>query len=194
MNERDIKREFVISLLVAIALIFINPLLTLLRDLVDSLSAYSKNAIVDYFFQKVSEGKFEYGLVTVFALFGIMFTATYLSMLKLNILQSTKKTSHATIRGETIKKEKNYSIVTKFFKVLTIVNAVIVLSLMVSEGIKVSIINNFERRVKILTPYISSQDKDKLISKFNLMQGSADYYSINEQLEKFAMNNEIHLP
>jgi|GEM_PF-3656262 len=64
----------------------------------------------------------------------------------------------------------------------------------VACNIKYTAIMNFEQNIKILTPYISSNEKDLIISKFASMQSYQDYKSINEQLEKVAKENNIALP
>jgi hypothetical protein len=56
------------------------------------------------------------------------------------------------------------------------------------------IVTSFDQHMKILTPYMSSEQKAQIISKFSLMKSEDDYLKIYEGLNSIAKANDIILP
>ena len=52
----------------------------------------------------------------------------------------------------------------------------------------------FERKIKILSPYLSDKQERELISKWVLMQNKEDYILINNMLYTLAQTNNVSKP
>ncbi|WFC15294.1 hypothetical protein [Aeromonas salmonicida] len=85
------------------------------------------------------------------------------------------------------KKRMLYSIIMIVFSIFIVVH-------LSTKAYQLSLIGSFKQHMRILAPFITSEQEKIIISKWSLMNGSNDYDEIYAELNSIAKNNNIILP
>ncbi len=197
--DKSIKIGIITSLIGSVIFLYLlDPILKILSDLFFYLSSKISNYFIDKLYVEIAVGKTDYAL-TLMTILIVLFT----SIATLSIMR--KVTKHNQFLEEKIdekenvceteEKNKTLILLRKTLPILFIIfiNVVMVLQL-VSSHIKVSSINTFDQRIRILAPYIKPIEKQLFISRFSSMRTYDEYLGIIMDIENIAGKNKIYLP
>lgn len=191
--DKSFKIGITTSLIGSVVFLYLlDPILKLLSNLFFFLSDEVSSYFVDQLYREISVGRTDYSL-TQMTIFILLFTSL-ISILLLRKIVKSRPPKDQNIP------EKNSSLVKSVWitKILPLVFVIIInifgVLQLVSSHIKVSSINTFDQRIRILTPYISELERQLLISRFSSMTTYNNYRKIMHDLETLATNNNIILP
>lgn len=154
--------------------------------------------LYDNLLQSVAEGPKDYSLahidIFLYLLILLMIYITFSLRLRVSKAISEAEANIELIKakelpkkGRNIKKLKTFLNAQIIFLVLVLLLEIFAFSL---ERSKSEIRRAFERKVKIISPYVDTKHKDKLISDFSLMKEERDYIKINASFDSlFKANN-----
>jgi hypothetical protein len=200
MNWKNYKEYKVHLLLAFVAAIFVTycfePIVNLLSRFFIYISVAISSTFLDSLYKDIARGKTDYALGVMSMLLLLIplgMFSTYLLMIR-----SKEKNKENKIE-KLVKAKTQLSFGSAWIKplfnfVVSISFIVMIILIVVSGNIKYSTILTFEQQIKILTPYINTNEKDLLISKFASMQNYSDYQEIINQVNKFAKEKNIILP
>ncbi len=81
-----------------------------------------------------------------------------------------------------------------FVAVLFLLISSFFISLVIANYIQLSTISSFKQHIRIVAPYISDNEEEKLISEWSLINSKDDYQKIYNKLNKIATENGLQLP
>ena len=67
-------------------------------------------------------------------------------------------------------------------------------SIVIANFIQLSTISSFKQHIRVIAPYISDHEEEKLISEWSLMSSKQDYQLIYSKLDTIASDNNLELP
>lgn len=196
--DKSFKIGIITSLIGSIVFLYLlDPILKIFSNLFFVFSNKVSSYFVDNLYREIAIGKSDYSL-TQMVIFIAIITSLFSFTLLINIRKSQNplKKQYIKKRLENSDSPINKSVWrAKFLPILTVIflNVLMVLQL-VSSHIKVSSINTFDQRIRILAPYINEKEKMLLISRFSSMTTYNDYIMIMLETETIAKENKIILP
>lgn len=195
--DKSFKVGIITSLIGSVVFLYLlDPILKLLSNLFFFFSDKVSSYFVDNLYREIALGKTDYSLTQMVII--IIAISTLFSFTIIRNITKTNATKDQGLKKRLASAEKTVDKSVWKVKILPIVivvliNIVITLQL-VSSYIKISSINTFEQRIRILAPYINEREKLLLISRFSSMKNYTDYLRIMLDIETIAKNNKIILP
>ena len=191
---KEHRTHFLWAIIAAIIVPYIvDPITNLLSRLFIFFSQSITSFFLDSLYQDISRGKTDYSLlivtITPFVFLGVLSSL----MLRVLIKSQENMKQVAKVINVDFEKKKPVSIAIRML-LLGTTGIIMVAILVVPSNIKYSTIMTFEQKIKILTPYITPNEKDLLISKFSLMNSYQDYKNITAEIEQLAKEKNIMLP
>jgi len=165
-----------------------------LANVLLSVSYFVSHKSVDRLYLEIAVGKTDYSFVwlvvvntmVLFFVTGLTFK-TEIDKIIDKIIDKLEK------KKET--REKKKAILRFFIKLLFISTIwIFFIGMNVLSYIKIQTIDAFQQHIKILTPYISSETRSKLVSDFAAMKTEEDYKKIYQDIERIARDKDLTLP
>ena len=190
------QKAGVISGIVASAffIYFIQPILDFLVTFFFAASNYIGSTYIDGIYQKAAHLEtydfsfiFPASIAGVFSI--ILITTSALLLFAPFVSSKDKVTKDKERASKDIPKSASFIAGLLFF-IIGIYGA----SDVASNYVQLSAVSSFKQHLRIIAPYITSDEEEMLISKWSLMKSQNDYYFINSQLESVALKNNIELP
>lgn len=178
----------VISSLIAtiIFLYFLDPIISFLGKIFINVGSFLFQAYIDRIYQEIAVGQQDYGfmlylgILIMLLIIGVRLFLFTIRKKKLSTTDKKVKTNPNLI--------KYINLLLSFF--LTILS----ISLILTGFIKKTSATSFDQQIRIITPYISLETKDKIIADFSSMESRDDYIRIMKYIESIALRNNISLP
>lgn len=201
--ERVNKNSIVAGLVSSIMFIyFLDPILQFLGKFTLILYQSLSSTLYDRLFKEIAIGKPDYSYTLLKNLLILMIVASANSSLLFIFIAKSGSSVESDEKGERLINNDNtikkHILSSKGFRfALTTLSIIIVVvgtvSMVLSE-IKITTIQTFDQRIRIVSPYIDVHAKDVLISDFSKMRGHADFLSIQKRLDSIANRNHIVFP
>jgi hypothetical protein len=67
-------------------------------------------------------------------------------------------------------------------------------AVLIANHVELSLISSFRQHIRILSPYLSTQEEEEIISDWSLMNSKADYDKLYSKLSQVAEENGLELP
>ncbi len=196
--DKSFKIGIITSLIGSVVFLYLlDPILKIFSNLFFVFSNKVSSYFVDNLYREIAIGKSDYSLTQMVILIAII-TYLFSFTLLINIRKSQNPLKKQDIkkRLENLDSPINKSVWrAKFLPILAVIFLNVIMALqLVSSHIKVSSINTFDQRIRILAPYINEKEKMLLISRFSSMTTYNDYIMIMLETETIAKENKIILP
>jgi hypothetical protein len=188
----EIKYGILSSLIATIFfLYFLEPTLNLLGNLFLKMSAFVSNKFIDRLYAEIAVGKTDYSFIWIMLVLTVSAFTVSVILFRPEINAQKDK-----IKNRQQSKSKRERAGVSFILKLLIVMAfwISFSAIEVMSNIKIQTVDAFEQHIKILTPYITPEAKNKLVSDFASMNTLDDYKKIYKQIDSFAQASGIKLP
>jgi hypothetical protein len=193
-NDRKVFLWNVIAGVVAsvVFLAFIQPILTLVWDLLTSTSVSAVNSLVDVQYKNAALGERNWVIVGLSIIFLSVGSFTFILIMFSPIFRERARGVRST--GSRDAKILRFlgSAITRIL--MCIILAITMLYLLVSMYTDLQLNTSFNQRINALAPYISDQDAKLLRSKWALMKSHADHRAISSKMETLAAQTHVKLP
>lgn len=163
---------------------FLDPILSYLGKLLLNTARLLSTSYLDRFYSEVATGDIDYSFMLAIILLVIPFVIYSFNRLanfietKLTKTKDKQKGSKTDIWGS----------------VLLILSFTCMLIFIVDGFARKRISTSFRQHLAILTPYISEDEKNILISKYSSMSSENDYRLLVKQMKSVAIAHNINLP
>ncbi|MCL1676122.1 hypothetical protein [Elizabethkingia meningoseptica] len=192
----EVKKTIVLSLISsAIFLIFLQPILTFLWNLIEKISLSTYSALIDNWYKNASLGQRNWVDYIIFSVVFISFPVLTYTFRILNYLKDKRRTrikrggEREIILGSNL---INFKKINDF--VLAPLSLIFIIYIITFAFADLNLNTSFNQRLNALKPYIDDQQEEIFISKWALMKNKKDFEAINEDMERIAEKNRIILP
>jgi len=177
---------------------FLQPILEFVGNSIVVFYKSFSQSLYDRVFEEMAVGKPDYDF-TLMLLFNGIFIGANLGAFLSTLIPRKNKKEKEEITGKKKKQqeEKTEPIKRKNSTLKKVFFGVVFLSLLFFTSLsylKHTYIQSFEQKIKIITPYTDSLNKDKLISDFSRMRNYDDYQKIMNEIQTISEKNNIELP
>ena len=199
---RKNKKEIGIGLVVLIVGgIFLNPILDFLSKLFLNAGVFLFESYVNRIYKEIAVGETDYSYF-LFLFLTYLFLASFGGIpIAEKIIQKfkSKKTNKKDSNELVELKENDSTLNGKKFpnKLINALAALVVfmnLILIITIHIKKVTITSFHQHLRVISPYISDEEEEIIISDFSRMESIEDYEKIRAKLDSIATENDIKLP
>lgn len=177
---------------------FLQPILEFVGNSIVIFYKSFSQSLYNRVFEEMAIGKPDYDFTIILLFNGIVLSFALGAFIATVIPRKIKKEKEE-IKGKKKKqqeeqiepkKRKNSTLKKVFFGVFFL-STLFFTSL---SYIKHTYIQSFEQKIRIITPYTDTLNKNMLISDFSRMKNYDDYQKIINEIEKIAEKNNIELP
>ena len=193
MDKLQIRAAIIGGIISAIiVIIFINPLLNFLWDIVNWSGSYFYYGFIDKIYKRAALGHSNYVsvLILMFMLywFLVIFTLTFISLLMINKGRiSGKKLRIVRIVG-TLTGNTYFNMLMYLMGIIILILSVVVVFAEVNFKI------SFNQRLAVLTPKITELERKELLGSWAAMETRNDYDKIVENMQNLAKLHKVSLP
>ncbi|MDN3593275.1 hypothetical protein [Zunongwangia endophytica] len=175
---------------------FLQPILEFVGNSIVIFYKSISQSLYNRVFEEMAFGKPDYDFIIILLFNGIVLSFALGAFIATVIPRKIKKEE---IKGKKKKQqgEKNEAKNRKNLTLRKVFYGVFFLSTLFFISlsyIKHTYIQSFEQKIRIITPYINTLNKDMLISNFSRMKNYDDYQKIINEIEKIEEKNNIELP
>jgi len=169
----------------------LQPILEFVGNSVVNIGSYIGATYVDKIFSQVSHLELmDFGFF-FFAVMSLVLTA----FVSLSVILVWKK-DKAKSENEDKPKERKASFI--YNKILVTFILFVIFTIFVTsistKAYQLSLITSFKQHLRIVSPYITTQEEKKILSNWSLIRTKEDYELVYSQLESIAAKQNLELP
>jgi hypothetical protein len=197
------RKAIIISVISTIICIyFVEPVISFLGNLGLYIVKAISDTLYNRLFEEIALGKPDYAFTLVVSMFALLTTPILFVAIGLwtrkrrsednvDLDVATEEAVESPREQQTIEKGRNRFLL---LRLLLVIVFLLGLGQMILGDIKIKTIQTFEQRIRILTPYMTQDEKDRIISDFARMKTFGDFDKIDKRLNQIADTSKIELP
>jgi hypothetical protein len=181
----SVKKGIISSLIATILfLYFLDPILNFLGKIFLKVGAWLFQSYLDRLYQEMAVDSMDYAYLIFLSIVIAMITIGSLIIFRVIFKNRIDTTDH---KLDTKNRSKTLVVlyVTFFFTCIF---------LLTTSSINKKTTSSFNQHLRIITPYITTQEKDLIISEFASMKSQKDYRMLYDKINAIAVKNELELP
>jgi len=186
--EKSVKVGIITGVAASMVFVYLlDPIIKVFGEFIVYSSEYVTNGLIDTIYAKSALGIARDPALSIYAMISGFAVGIPAGTIAFLIKSKIKDTSN-----HSKKKTSRYN------DVLLLIPALFISFMMFyqfwSMTFQYEVISSFNQHIKILTPYMTSKEKDLVISNFSRMKSEKDYRTIYNNLQSRAQKEDIELP
>ena len=188
MDKTQIRAAIIGGIISAIiVIIFINPLLNFLWDIVNWSGSYFYHGFIDRIYKSAALG--HSSSVSILIFLSILYWGFFAFTINFILIMKKGRISEKTMRIFGILARNKY--LTAFMYLIGFIATILIFVLVLGNvNLKIS----FNQRLAVLTPKITDLERKELLASWAAMGTRNDYDKIVENMENLAKLHEVSLP